>query len=88
MCHFLAKDSFCPSILTKLPLIDVLRFVYAQEAASAVLQCCHVLIFTSAFRHVVWSHLIKMYGVNKVVCRGYMRLFYFFGVIKQSIWVF
>ncbi len=81
MCHFLAKDSFCPSILTKLTLIDVLRFVYAQEAASAVLQCCHVLIFTSAFRHVVWSHLIKMYGVNKVACRGYEILFLFFLVL-------
>ncbi len=62
MCHFLAKDSFCLSILSKLPLIDVLHFVSAREAAleSGVLQCCHVLIFTSAFRHVVWSYLIKI----------------------------
>ncbi len=50
------------SMLTKLPLIDVQRCVYAREAAleSAVLQCCHVLIFISAFRHVVWSYLIKI----------------------------
>ncbi len=48
----LTKDCFCPSILTKLPLIDVQCCVYAREAASVLLGC-HVLIFTSAFRHVV-----------------------------------
>ncbi len=60
MCHFLTEDSFCPWILTKLLLIDVQRCVYAREAAlgSAVLQCIHALIFTSAFRHVVWSYLM------------------------------
>ncbi len=54
---FLTKGCFCPSILTKLPLIDVQCCVYAREAAleSSVLQCCHVLIFTSAFKRVVWS---------------------------------
>ncbi len=54
---FLTKDCFCPSILTKLPLIDVQCCVYAREAAleSTVFQCCHVLIFKSAFNHVVWS---------------------------------
>ncbi len=57
----LTKDCSCPSIWTKswplLPLIDVQCCVDAREAAleSSVLQCCHVLIFTSAFRHVVWS---------------------------------
>ncbi len=62
MCHFLIKDSLCPSILTELPLIDVLCVVYAREAAleSAVLQCCHVLIFISTCRHVVWSYFIKI----------------------------
>ncbi len=57
---FFGKRLFFLSILTKLPLIDMLCFVCALEAAleSAVLRCCHVLRFASAFRHVVWSYLI------------------------------
>ncbi len=43
MCHFLTKDSFCPSILSKLPLIDVQRCGYALEAA---LESCGLVVLS------------------------------------------
>ncbi len=46
---------------------------YAREAAleSAVLQCCHVLIFKALSCCFVVAHKDRHLGVNKVVCRGY-----------------
>ncbi len=42
---------------------------YDRKAAleSAVLQCCHVLIFKNAFRHVVWSSLIKIWHFMELI---------------------
>ncbi len=87
MCHFLTKDSFCPAIWTKLPLIDVQHCVNAREAAlgSAVLQCCHVLILTSTFRHVVWSSHKDRYFMKLIKWSVVdMRYMTFLGVIKHK----
>ncbi len=92
----LTKDCFCPLIWTKswplLPLKDVQCCGYAREAAlqSSVLLGCHVLIYKRfqacclvlAHKDRHFMELIKW----SVADMRYIN--FYFGVIKQSIFVF
>ncbi len=78
MCHFLTKDCFCLSILTKLPLIDVQCCVY-PHIYKRFQACC--LVLDHKDRHFMME-LIKW----SVADMRYINVY--FGVIKQSIFMF
>ncbi len=86
------NDCFCPSILTKLPLIDVQCCVYAREAAleSSVLQvlpCPHIykrfqaccLVIAHKDKH--FMELIKWSVADMRYIHFYFCVLVFFGVL-------
>ncbi len=90
MCHFLSKDCFCPSILTKLPLIDAVLWLCSEGCfCLAVLPYPHIykrfqsccLVLAHKDRHFMME-LIKW----SVADMRYINVY--FGVIKQSIFMF